>query len=214
MTKNEPNVDVEEMKRVEEMKLAKDFLLAERNAIKEFFQGDMKVAEKRVDFFIKISGGAIAFIGVLFGLVDSSLLGGTYVGYTQILIVGIFLALVLLVFGYSTLVRIAFMNINHEKWKKRLSILRNKFREISPILEDGYFPFRTDHHDYIMNDDPQKWGRGGLNSVMRRLNAIILVVLIELIAELIRSSLSIDNIFWICIPVLIAICCFYVGMSY
>ena len=212
--------------------MVKDILLAEHTAVKDFFREDLAVAEKRVNLFIKISGGGIAFIGALLGLSNTSLFGEEIGGYYQFLAVGIFISLVLLVIGYSILVGIAFLNINHMKWKKRMGILRSRFRKIGKPFLDNYFIFYADHDGYPENvpslvmksytsgeksDEPnsesdnakrkkdakdkeldglQCWGNGGLNDLMLNLNAIILVVFLELSLELIRYCLNIGLSSW------------------
>jgi len=168
----------------------------------------------------------------LLGLSNTSLFGEEIGGYYQFLAVGIFISLVLLVIGYSILVGIAFLNINHMKWKKRMGILRSRFRKISGPFLDNYFIFYADHDGYPENvpslvkksntsnnkaDEPdtesinakrkkhvknkqldglQGWGNGGLNDLMLNLNAIILVVFLELSLELIRYCFNIALSSW------------------
>jgi hypothetical protein len=190
--------------------IAKEFLLAEHALFKEFFQGDLEVAEKRVDLFIKLSTGVMAFIGALLGLTKTSLFEPN-TGYAQILIVSGFLALAMLVIGHVILVRIAYRNVSLQKWKIRLGFVRKKLREISksgPLKT--YLPFDADREKYELKDS-QRWDTGGLNEVMMNINTIILVVFLEILLELFRDFVSIVDVWWMFFPVLCGILGYFAG---
>jgi hypothetical protein len=141
------------------------------------------------------------------GLSSTDILG-TFFDYSGLLILGIFLAPTLLVIGYSILIRIAYRNVSIEKWKKRMAMITNEFRQLPEkekpgkigILGMSYLPFKVQLEGYDFADT-QNWDRGGLHVIMMRINAIVVVMFAELILELIRYNISGYWIGWVIFPV-------------
>ncbi|MHA2322715.1 MAG: hypothetical protein ACXACG_13785 [Candidatus Thorarchaeota archaeon] len=183
----------------------KEILLAEHAVFKEFFVSALGVAEKRVNSFVKMAGAAVAFVGGLVALSSQSIFSeaspeGDLIigigGYYQFLLLATFVSLILLVIGHSILVRVAYMNVNDEKWKKRMGLVRRKLRELVSI--EDYMPFRADHPEFTLGSKLQEWGSGGLNDFMIKVNSVLCVIFFEFILEIIRYQeiLEFSEFWW------------------
>jgi hypothetical protein len=138
-----------------------NFLLEEYKHLTESFLRNEELGERRVNFFIALTGAVVAGLGVIHEVNDAIDIKAVYFGLMS-----------LLLFGFTTLLRVARRNLKTDEYLNAMSRIRRYFvKESREIIEYVYYP----HTDGKVRK--KIFATGGLVLLVSVMNSLIIMAL-------------------------------------